>query len=436
MAPNPRLAAIRVLTQVLPARGNGVSLRAALEPQRQQFTNAQQKGLLADICFGVCRQYDLINYWLQEQLSTPIKASAWPIHMTLIAGIYELWFTDRPAHAIVNTYPDLCRQQRAKWAVGLTNAVLRKASSLDVNTWRKGQIPPIRYSLPGWLWQQWRRQWGEEQALTIAQASNSQAPLTLRFNPTQHNNESALATLAKAGIAATPGALSPQALYLQEAVNVEHIPGFAQGAFSVQDEAAQLPALLLDAPAQGHILDACAAPGGKTGQIAERFPQATLTAIDSESSRLPRVHANLARLHAQATVLCADASQPGTWHSGPLYDAILLDAPCSATGILRRQPDVKWHRRPTDINALAKLQTKLLTALWPLLAPGGVLVYATCSVLQQENEVQIQRFLDHHPEAQEDTPQRFNQAGARIGAQLLPQVGLHDGFYIARLRKP
>src|SRR5699024_5844187 len=433
---NPRLAAVRVLTQVLPPGGNGISLRAAIEPQRQRLSSAQHKGLMADICFGVCRHYDLLNYWLQEQLETPIKAKAWPVHMALLAGVYELWFTDRPAHAIVNTYPDVCRELRAKWAVGLSNALLRKAATVDMPTWRAALIPPIRYSLPGWLWQQWRRQWGEKQALTIAEASISQAPLTLRFNSLQHTLASALSALAEAGISATAGELSPQALYLHEAVNVAEIPGFEQGAFSVQDEAAQMPALLLEAPAQVHLLDACAAPGGKTGQIAEHFPQATITAIDSEASRLPRIHDNLARLNARATVFCADARQPNLWHQGPKVYAMLLDAPWSAIGILRRQPDVKWHQRHTDLPALVALQAEILTAHWPLLAPEGVLVYATCSILQQENALQIQHFLDQLPEAQEDTPQQLNQAGASVGAQLLPQVGRHDGFYLARLRKP
>src|SRR5699024_2630737 len=221
-----------------------------------------------------------------------------------------------------------------------------------------------------------------------------------------------------------------------DGINVERIPGFTEGDFSVQDEAAQLPVQLLEAPANGRLLDACAAPGGKTGQIAELFPQVALTAIDSESNRLPRLQENFTRLNAQATIVCADASTPSAWHQGPLYDAILLDAPCSATGILRRQPDVKWHRRPTDIDALVTLQENILNALWPLLAPGGVLVYATCSILKQENEHQIQRFLDQHPEAQEDTPIQYNLAGASVGAQLLPQAEQHDGFYLARLRKP
>lgn len=436
MGLNPRLSAVQALARVLPAKGNGISLRAAVEQQRQRLHSAQEKGLMADLCFGVCRHYDLLNHWLQAHLNTPIKPKAWPIHLTLLAGIYELWFTNRPAHAIVSTYPDLCRQQRAKWATGLTNALLRKASQTDVATWRSSLIPQINYSIPGWLWQQWRRQWGEKQALTIAQASNTQAPLTLRFNPLRHNITSALTALENAGLDASQGAVSPQAIYLHDAINVERIPGFTEGDFSVQDEAAQLPVQLLEAPANGRLLDACAAPGGKTGQIAELFPQAALTAIDSESNRLPRIQENLTRLNAQATILCADASTPSAWHQGPLYDAILLDAPCSATGILRRQPDVKWHRRPTDIDALVTLQENILNALWPLLAPGGVLVYATCSILKQENEHQIQRFLDQHPEAQEDTPIQYNLAGASVGAQLLPQAGQHDGFYLARLRKP
>src|SRR5699024_12470903 len=175
---------------------------------------------------------------------------------------------------------------------------------------------------------------------TIAQASNTQAPLTLRFNPLRHNITSALTALENAGLDASQGAVSPQAIYLHDAINVERIPGFTEGDFSVQDEAAQLPVQLLEAPANGRLLDACAAPGGKTGQIAELFPQVALTAIDSESNRLPRIQENLTRLNAQATILCADASTPSAWHQGPIYDGLLLDAPCSATGTLRRQTAV------------------------------------------------------------------------------------------------
>lgn len=435
MGHNPRLIAVQALANIIPAKGNGASLRSAIEKHRHSLSSAQDKGLISDICYGVCRHYDLLSFWLSQQLNSPIKASAWPIQLAMLAGAYELWFTDRPAHAIVNAYPNLCRQLKAKWAVGLVNAILRKAAKHPVQEWRKQQIPQINYSIPGWLWQQWRKQWGDEQALTIAEASNTQAPLTLRLNPLQHSQQSALETLKQANITAKMGELSSQAVYLTHAIAVEKIPQFQQGYFSVQDEAAQLPALLLQAPQQGRILDACAAPGGKTGQIAERFPQAHITAIDSEAQRLPRIQQNLDRIKQTATILCADAAQPHEWHDGKPFDAILIDAPCSATGIIRRQPDVKLHRRPTDIPQLVELQARILDALWPLLAPGGVLVYATCSILQQENQEQIQAFLDRHANAQEDTPQRLNLAKASIGAQLLPQTDLHDGFYLARLRK-
>src|SRR5699024_862055 len=245
-------------------------------------------------------------------------------------------------------------QLKAKWAVGLCNAVLRKAAQLDVAAWREQQIPQINYSVPGWLWQQWRRQWGEAAALQIAQASGEQAPLTLRFNSQHHHQASALAALEDSGIKARAGELSAQAIYLDEACPVNQIPGFSDGHFSVQDEAAQLASSLIEAPEQGRILDACAAPGGKTGHLAERFPQAHITALDSEESRLERIHPNLRTLRATATMIFGNGSQPEQRHSGVMYDASISDAPCSATGILRRQPDVKWHRRPKDIEALVE----------------------------------------------------------------------------------
>lgn len=163
MTNNPRLGAIRVLAKVITPKGQGQSLRSALEEPREQLRNAQDKGLFTDICYGVCRHYDLLNHWLSEQLDKPIKPNAWPVKMALLAGLYELWFSTRPAHAIVSQYPDICRQLKANWATGLCNAVLRKASRFDVQAWREQQIPQINYSIPGWLWQQWRRQWGKKQ---------------------------------------------------------------------------------------------------------------------------------------------------------------------------------------------------------------------------------------------------------------------------------
>lgn len=438
MSTDTRLLAVQILKDVLPADGNGRSLREVLASPQRAALNPAERGLLTDLCFGVSRHYRFLDHWLGRQLQKPLKASARPVQLALLCGLYELWFTERAQHAVVNAYPDLCRQLKAPWAAGLTNAVLRKATREDPAALAETLPPPLRYSLPDWLWQQWQQDWGD-QAQALAAASLQQPPLTLRVNRQQLTRDAALESLATAGIDAQPVAIAPFAITLQNPVPVQQLPGFGDGALSVQDAAAQLPAELIEVPANGRLLDACAAPGGKTGQLAERFPDATLVALDNDASRLRRVTDNLTRLGLAAQLIEGDASTPEPWWDGELFDAILLDAPCSATGILRRQPDVKWHRRPDDLTALVSLQARMLDALWPLIRPGGMLVYATCSLLDQENAAQISAFLTRHSDARDDTPPGTGSVPVSAGAQLFPPTpagaGQHDGFYMARLRK-
>ena len=430
----PRHLAVVLLSEILPADGQGRSLREVLASVRADLSPSD-RGLVSDLCFGVCRHYRLLDHWLDTAMDKPLKASARAVRLALLCGLYELWFSTRPAHAVVNAYPDLCRSLNAPWAAGLSNALLRKAGRSNVDDLRAALPVPVACSLPDWLWQQWCADWGEEAAARMAQASVVPAPMTLRGNRQHGDAVSLSARLDAAGIAHHPGRLTPFAFYLDDALPVAALPGFDDGVFSVQDEAAQLPAELIEAPAQGRLLDACAAPGGKTGQLAERFPDATLIALDNDAARLDRVHSNLARLGAQATVLAGDAADPSGWWDGTPFDAILLDAPCSATGILRRQPDVKWHRRAADIPALAGLQARMLDALWPLIRPGGLLVYATCSTLMQENAAQVSAFLARQGDARDDTAQVDGDVAVEAGQQLLPADGAHDGFYLARLRK-
>lgn len=426
--PDPRLSAVRVLDRVLPGQGDGESLREVLRDFPLQGGDG---GLMRDISFGVCRYLRPLNHWLNQQLSKPLKASAQPVRLALLAGLYELWFSDRPAHAIVNAYPQLCRKLKAPWAAGLSNAVLRKASKLTLESALEGATPNIQQSLPDWLYKRWQEDW-PEQADAMARANLHTPPFTLRVNRQQQQRSAALDAL---GDGARAGALSPWSIYVSPARPVFQLPGFDKGALSVQDEAAQLPGELLQAPPKGRILDACAAPGGKTGQLREKFPDAELLALELEPRRLTRIEENLARLGASATLLQGDASQPDDWWDGEPFDAILLDAPCSATGILRRQPDVKWHRKASDIPALVDLQARMLDALWPLLKPGGMLVYATCSVLRDENDHQVSAFLQRQPQARDVTPRPNEATMVHAGWQLFPQQDGPDGFYLACLRK-
>ncbi len=426
---DPRLAAVRVLNRVLPGSGDGASLREVL--RAQPLEGGQAGGLMRDLCFGVCRHLRPLNQWLNEQLQKPLQASAQPVRLALLCGLYELWFSERPAHAVVNAYPELCRGLQAPWASGLVNALLRKASRLTAEQAFADYKEPVRLALPGWLWKQWQQDW-PDQATAIGEASLAPPPFGLRVNRLRLTREHALATL---GEGARAGTLAPWSLYLSPPRPVAALPGFEQGDFSVQDEAAQLPAEYLHVPDQGRVLDACAAPGGKTGQILEAWPGARVTALDLSGARLARVAQNLTRLGAGAELVRGDVTDPAGWWDGEPFDAILLDAPCSATGILRRQPDVKWHRRREDLPVLADLQARMLDALWPLLRPGGTLVYATCSMIRAENDQQITAFLARTGDAVDETPRPADAPAVSAGWQLLPEDNGPDGFYLACLRK-
>ena len=427
-APDPRLAAVRALERVLPGEGDGASLREVLA---RGVPDGAAGGLMRDLCFGVCRHLRPLNQWLNGQLDKPLKPKAQAVRLAVLCGLYELWFTERPAHAVVNAYPELCRQLKAGWASGLINALLRKADGLDPARVFADYDPAVRYSLPGWLWRSFQQDW-PEQADDLARAALAPPPFTLRVNRRQQSREQALAAL---GDGARPGDLSPWSLYLSPPRPVSQLPGFDSGGFSVQDEAAQLPVEQLAAPDGGRVLDACAAPGGKTGQILEAFPGARVTALDLSARRLGRVRNALRRIGAEAELVQGDAAEPAAWWDGEPFDAILLDAPCSASGILRRQPDVKWHRRRTDLPPLVDLQARMLDALWPLLRPGGRLVYATCSVLRDENDRQIADFLARTDDAEDRTERPADAAPVAAGWQLLTRDNGPDGFYLACLHK-
>lgn len=433
MSERARLQAVNVLELVLPARGEGQSLRAVLA-RRRRGLEPQEQGLMADLAFGVCRHYRLLDGWLQRHLKKPLKPSARAVHLALLAGLYELWFTERARHAVVNSWPDVCRRLKAPWASGLCNALLRNASRENVQERGADRPPAERYSVPDWLYAQWQQDW-PGQAEAIARASATPPPLVLRCNRQRTTTEALSERLGETGLQVRESALVPGALFVTPARPVESLPGFDQGWFAVQDEAAQIPATLVETPDTGQLLDACAAPGGKTGQLAERFPAAALTALELDGARLRRVEENLERLGHRARLVRGDATNPAAWWDDVPFDAILVDAPCSATGILRRQPDSKWHRRVGDLKALCGLQADMLAALWPLVKPGGMLVYATCSVLKMENGKQVEAFLASHPEARDDTPAFAGAVTEGPGCQLLPEEGGHDGFFFARLRK-
>jgi 16S rRNA (cytosine967-C5)-methyltransferase len=307
------------------------------------------------------------------------------------------------------------------------------------------QSEPARWSHPQWLIDQIRTAWPDHWQ-AVLQANNQRPPMTLRVNITRNSRENYLAELASMEISAFPLPFAPGAIQLKQPMDVSQLPGFGDGRVSVQDEAAQLAAELLDLHAGQHVLDVCAAPGGKTGHILETA-DVDLVAVDIDPLRLEKVGENLHRLRKQAVLMKGNAEHPKEWWNGQMYDRILLDAPCSATGVIRRHPDIKILRRPEDIPSLVKLQAQILEAVWPLLAPGGMLLYATCSVLPCENSEQITAFVEKQSDAL-----KLNIDGTwghmvKAGRQILPGDGSNctgsnneniagmDGFYYACLKK-
>jgi 16S rRNA (cytosine967-C5)-methyltransferase len=322
------------------------------------------------------------------------------------------------------------------WAKGLVNAILR-AFLRDSEALITQSLTSLQgeYAHPRWLIERLRSAW-PSQWVHILKENNLRPPMTLRVNTQRIDMEAFLTNLQQAGIEAVRGTLAPTSVYLTNPCPVENIPGLDHGLCSVQDEASQLVPSLLDLQDNMRVLDACAAPGGKTCHILESgFKFKELVALDNDSRRLERLQQNLDRLQLSATVSVGDAGATAQWWDGKAFDRILLDAPCSATGIIRRHPDIKLLRRDTDIPKLCLLQAQLLEALWPCLNSGGLLLYTTCSVLPDENSNIVHQFLETHGDAKLETIDGQWGVECNLGKQLLPGADGNDGFYFARLRK-
>lgn len=352
------------------------------------------------------------------------------VRCLLIVAIHQIEYSHSPPPAVVNIAVDAARALGHAGAAGFVNALLRRyLAQRESILARVDRSDAARLAHPRWLLRELHKL-GDTAAQLAIEANNESPPMTLRVNLSRQTRDAALERLAAAGIAAAAG-LAPTALVLEEPLEVSRLPGFAEGDLSVQDAGAQFAAELLDAASGQRVLDACAAPGGKTGHILERTPDlAELVALDLSAARLARVAQNLDRLGQAATLVEADLLDP-RWWDGRLFDRILLDAPCSATGVIRRHPDIKLLRRPDDIPGFAEQQGRMLERCATMLAPGGLLIYATCSVLQAENRDVVDAFLAGHPNLQR----------ARADLSLLPvprRVGagaLTDGFHYACLKE-
>lgn len=427
-----RALAARIVTRVLVERRY---LDTALEDLRRntQRVEASDWALIQELSYGTLRWYHQLAGIASLFLVRPLKAKDQDLYALLLVGLYQLRATRVPDYAAVDATVAAVNVLKKPWAKGLVNACLR-ASVREI-----ARVEPalaaseeLRYSHPAWLIAAVRRDYPETWERVLA-ANNERPPLTLRVNTTRISRTDYHALLSARGHRPHPHPQADSALVLDDPVPVEQLPGFREGQVSVQDAAAQLAAAWLDVQPGARVLDACAAPGGKAAHILERTPGLEeLTALDIDSNRLQRLRANLARLGLRARLLAGDAARTSQWWDGRPYDRVLVDAPCSATGVIRRHPDIKVRRRPDHLPKLAQTQAEILDGVWPCVAPGGKLLYATCSVLSDENELQVREFLMRHPDA---VALASGPSAGSIGRQILPGEEEMDGFYYACLRK-
>ncbi|MCS3510578.1 16S rRNA (cytosine(967)-C(5))-methyltransferase RsmB [Pseudomonas grimontii] len=429
---NPRLAAAKALAAVLNGKA---SLNSSLPTQLDKVED-RDRGFTQDLAFGTARWQPRLSALAAKLLQKPFKAADADVEALLLVGLYQLLYTRVPAHAAIGETVGCADKLKKPWAKALLNAVLRRAQ-------REGEAllaelehdPVVRTAHPRWLQKSLKAFW-PEQWEAICAANNAHPPMILRVNRRHHSRDAYLQLLTNAGIDATPCVYSTDGIVLEAAADVRSLPGFAEGWISVQDEAAQLAAELLDLAPGQRVLDACCAPGGKTCHILEvEKDLAGVVAVDLEAKRLVRVRENLARLGLSAELIAADGRDTATWWDGKPFQRILLDAPCSATGVIRRHPDIKLTRQPDDIAALAVLQGELLDAMWPTLEVGGILLYATCSTLPTENTEVIEAFLARTSGARELDLATAAGIKQPHGRQLIAQEGGHDGFYYAKLIK-
>lgn len=425
MKKNERLKALRILLKLVQDK---------IPLSHLMHSEEDLSPLSKEICFGVCRHYYRLQALADCLMNKRPKVQE--VWIVILIGLYQLHYMQKPDYAVVKETVALLEQLKKSWAKGLVNAVLRAfcreqaifLSGLEANE-------DFIYGHPGWLIKRLQVDWPHDWQ-SILKANDSHPPMSLRVNQRQLSREQYLQQLEQLNIQAKPHPYSSEGLTLDVPCDVRDLPGFAAGEVSVQDESAQLAVSLLELQPGLRLLDACCAPGGKTCHILEAESQlAECVALDVDEKRLQRVAENLSRLNLKANLLKGDALQPETWWDGKPFDRILLDAPCSATGVIRRQPDIRILRTEGEISRIVELQLQLLQSLWQLLAPNGFLVYATCSVMKQENEQQIARFVANQSDCQfvmDNKP--WGQATGH-GWQILPSEVNGDGFFYSVLRK-
>ncbi len=431
-----RTLAARILVDVVDF---GVTLEQAFTQiirHHQPTLDSRDQAFLQELCYGVLRWLPRLRFQLGQLLRKPLKSGDADIEYLLLAGLYQILELRTPDHAAVSASVDACGELGKPWAGKLCNAVLRRAARERESLQEQAAKQPVAaLAHPKWLLKTLQEAWPEDWQ-AIARANNERPPLYIRVNQRLIDRQRYSEMLSAAGLEAMPHAHADQALRVVPAISAAKLPGFERGLISIQDAAAQLAAKLLGLQPGQRVLDACAAPGGKTAHILETEPDlAEVIAVDLSADRLERLKLGLQRLRLTATCIAADATRPQTWWDSQLFDRILLDAPCTGSGVIRRHPDIKYHRDKAAIAAAAETQSQLLTSLWPLLAPGGKLLYATCSFIPAENTEQIASFIARHGDAEEmliDAPWGRQMP---YGRQILPGDVDMDGFYYACLKK-
>ena len=427
---NPRWLALQALLLVL---RKGRALDEALSATLISHApfDARDLALCRELANGVCRWYFSLTAVLSPCLRKPFKPKDQDLEIILLIGLYQILLMRVDDHAAVNETVRLAQSQNKPWARGLINAVLRQS----IRDQTRLDALPVTASYPAWMQALIEGDWGQQSA-AILDSGNQRAPMTLRLDLAQQSIASYQQILQQQGINATDHEWVESAIVLDKPCPVTELPGFDTGLVSVQDAATQLAAGLLDTKPGMRVLDACAAPGGKTLQLLQTTAPLTLIAVDQDKARLELIRENLNRIRREAQLICGDAASPADWHDGILFDRILADVPCSASGVIRRHPDIKVLRRASDIAPLVTLQKKIVTALWPLLKPGGLMLYSTCSIFKDENERQVAWFVEKLFNC-EAMPLNSVQWGEErpFGRQILPGQSNMDGFYYCILRK-
>lgn len=404
----------------------GGSLTRLLPQAATRVASSEQPQLQA-WCFGWCRWSQELTALIDPLLKKPLKSKDLDVYLLMQLGVFQLRHSSTATHAAVDETVKVVKRLKKPWARGLVNAVLRHYQRQQTDL-ESGLTLGGVHSHPAWMLERFRKDWPAKWE-AICQQNNVQAPMCLRVNRLQSDQKNYQHALTNASMPASTVEGAPEALLLDSPVTVSRLPDFEQGHVSVQDAAAQLTSGLFaqHLEAGGRLLDACAAPGGKTAHAAESEHFSHITAIDRDAERLVRVHENLQRLQLQdkVDVRQADALMIDQWWDGKSFNAVLLDAPCSGTGVIRRHPDIKVLRREDDIASLVATQKRLLEVLWQTLGDNGVLLYATCSVLKDENEHQVNTFLQNHADA--------HLLDGML--QIFPGERSMDGFFYAAIRK-